>query len=1014
VVHRRALLLLTALAASALAQGRTSPEARLAQEFAEAHRLANSDREALLAARPAREIAYPLVIDWLCWQGQPEVAEVLARLRAAKGPEGPALLRQVEIWRAGQGPGQAQVTALQRAEAALAAGKAVDALREVGGAGEPVAGTTFAARIAWTRARAFDRAGQTAEAVVELARCAEFARAAGWLAMERDAEQARLSRATAVEEKLAAADGYYEAAHKLEDVTHELAALKARAVLRCAVGLAMRERGQEKEGRALADAGRQDFRDAIDLAGRSGKPLEAALLWRDLAYVLQTHEKQPRQALDLYEKSIEGLRAIRQLDRLDEVLFNTTILLTQLARYDEALERLGEILRRGGPLKPAALAQRAYVLSRQGRVEEAARGYADALAATEPGPARVRLLVDRGALLVQRGDLRAAERSYRDALLMDPSAAAAWAGRARVRGMRGDEEGARADFAKALEKEKDPAARARWLVLQAAALRSWGLVPEALKSAQEALGILVDVELREYANAGAAYQIVADLLLLQRRFKEALDPLAKAGTLFFRLNDLDHMIDLYAQETLLLLMLKDDTAVERLKVLVARAPEAPEALQSEAKATEAIFEARAGRMENAMRLLDEAEALAVAAGDPLRQATALVNRALLDAPHALEHVKAAHALLDARRLDAPEEHPLIEGHRPDRSCAIALKAMLDLETDAPADALALIERARGEHLLFALRGRDAILEQTLPAPLYEEYVAARGRLMEAQVEKTGLDTAEQAYDRAVAHIRAGLPEVAALAWPEAPSLKEVQAALQPTEALVLLLVDEYVQAALFVDRTGAVLRPFTGDLLKPFADRLAGKKRILFAPHGAYFDLPLEAQRWQKGVVGDAFEVCYVPSAASFLRQRARPREKGQGTVALAAPGNPPPAERKALLVMDFPARIDAVFPQASRAAASALVTLGQRWPADVLLLPQATVARGPRSEGAGGLVEALLHAGAGAVVLSTPGPAPAEQVARFRAALEKGASPVGACREVQSWARAQGQPPALVFWGVP
>jgi len=610
MVSMRRLWLLCLLLPPALAE--TDDEADIARQFLEAHRDKDTARQRILAAEPARKVTYPFVMDWLLRQGELEAARALAEARGA-GPEGAGLRRMVKTFADPRTrPTAAQRLAVGQAHQLQRRGAPEQALSAIEGAGSPVEGTTLGARITWLRAGALAATSRPGEARAEFARCARFARAVGWLAMVRDAERLRLRYAEAVPDALAAADAYVEACRSLGDDASLLDALKRRAAQHHRVA-------RTQAGDVRADAlkrVRADYVTAIDVAKAMGERLETALLLRNLASIWQQYEKHPRRALKFYRQSLEILREIRDEEYLDAVLFNIALVLTDVARYDEALERLDEMLAGTEPplsdMQARGLIQRAYVLNRQGRTEKAAAAYGAALAAVKDGPLRTDTLVKAGHLHFDRSDFAAAEGCYADALRASPGLGEALVGRAQVRAIRGDAAGALADLDAALARAPNPVVKGRWLLLRAALQRNLGRIADAYQTTGEALEIFTIPQLRAFADAGTAGLIRADLLLLSRKYKEAEKLLGDAGVTFFKLKDPYRAIDIYAQWMLVLVQLNQmDLAVRRLGVLVKMAETTPsDPLKSTAKAAEAIFDARRGKLANALARLDEAERLA--------------------------------------------------------------------------------------------------------------------------------------------------------------------------------------------------------------------------------------------------------------------------------------------------------------------------------------------------------------------------------------------------------------------
>jgi hypothetical protein len=230
----------------------------------------------------------------------------------------------------------------------------------------------------------------------------------------------------------------------------------------------------------------------------------------------------------------------------------------------------------------------------------------------------------------------------------------------------------------------------------------------------------------------------------------------------------------------------------------------------------------------------------------------------------------------------------------------------------------------------------------------------------------------------VARIRTQEPAVAALAFPRAPALRNVQQALRPDELLLVMLHDWYVTAVLAVDRQHAELHDARNwkTPLDGLAGLLQGKRKLIVAPDGAATWRPLETARWKGGLVFDAFRCFYVSSAASFVAQRRAPPPApgrgvavvGPGPEGFGAPAAQAPASRVALLHFGLKQVFDLHHPQAS----GALGLLQRSWAADTVVVAQGKAAgsKWPRAEGVSAVVEALRLGGATRVVVSLPGPA--------------------------------------------
>ncbi|HEX5138503.1 MAG TPA: hypothetical protein VFY93_16135, partial [Planctomycetota bacterium] len=489
---------------------------------------------------------------------------------------------------------------------------------------------------------------------------------------------------------------------------------------------------------------------------------------------------------------------------------------------------------------------------------------------------------------------------FADALALAPDDPGAIVGKARALSLLGDDAGAEEAFAAALARlgrPEDRVTRGLTFALLSAHRRAEGRLDDAFRAAKEELDIFTDEKLREFVNAGLAWEAVSDLAALRNDHEKAVEYLARASTIFYQMNQPRYAIELYAREMLLDIMLKRSRpATERFQVLEHMAQTTPDdALKSVAGAAAAIYEARGGRGARALELLDEARAAARRAGDRTREATALVNRALLEPGKAADHVREALRLLDEERLTGPAVRPLIEGASPDWGPGIALDGILRSEEDRPDDAFALLERALGDRLLLAMRGREAVLVAGLTDEQHALYVAARAALMEARATGQDVAGAEAAFDATVAKLREAAPPVADLAWPPKPPLVDVRGALRPDEALIVAFFDPYAKCALLVDKEHAVLRrvaePKT--LLDDFKDLLQGKRTVIFASAGPVEAFPRTAR----------YRICHVPTAATILRERVAAPARGDGLAGLgAAPprfGDPPGDRRASMLYVD-------------------------------------------------------------------------------------------------------------------
>jgi len=868
-VRRRSICLLLLLPLPAAAEGE---EERLAREVVEAHARGDQGRIQILAAEPASRVSYPRVVDGLLRVGHVAEAEALARER--QGPEADGLLRIVQSFKDGKFP-TAQEEATLRQAVGRIAGAPAAALADLETL-RPREGTVFAVDVSRAKVAALKALGRNDEMRAELPRLAALALAVGDWRIVCAAEEARLEHATSLGEGLTAAESFLDAARRIDDREKVIKALRARGRMAAAAGTQLRNEGDDDGARARWKQAREDFVAAAEAAERAGDPHTVGLCWSDIAVIVQDLEGQPGQALKAHERALEPLRAAGTAAEVDATLFRMARALTDLTRYDEALARLDEVLTaaRTPALRPKALAQRAYVLGRAARLQSALAAYNQALDAAEGTADRASLLVQTGDLHLARRDPAAAERCYADTLAIVPDDAGALVGKARALGLRGDVQGARGAYEAALER-LEGAQRGIVLGLLAEQLMAFGRAGDAVSIASEEVKILVDVKLREFGNAGAAWKTLADATMLDGDHKQAAKYLANAATIFYRLNDPSRAIDLYAQETLLSLMLGNMRgATERLQVMAKMAETTPsDALKSVAKSAEAIYRAKAGQRAEALQVLDEAQRLAKAANDPAREATALVNRALLDPDTAAGHVRRALEILDQERLAGPSVRPLIEGFSPEWGPGIGLDGILKSGKDLPEDALLFLERALGRQNLLAFGGRDAILAAGLTEEQHALYVTARSDLVEARATGKGVAEAEAAFDAMVGRLRADAPAIADLAWPPDPPLGDVREAVRNGEALVIALFDPYASCALFVDRQKtALLRVESpAKLFDGLAKLLDGKHTVILACGGAAEAVPATAR----------YRVCHVPSASAFLRLRTAKLPRGEGIAAL-------------------------------------------------------------------------------------------------------------------------------------
>ena len=235
-------------------------------------------------------------------------------------------------------------------------------------------------------------------------------------------------------------------------------------------------------------------------------------------------------------------------------------------------------------------------------------------------------------------------------------------------------------------------------------------------------------------------------------------------------------------------------------------------------------------------------------------------------------------------------------------------ALLLLEQDEPAEALAVAERARGRQLLDrvsdaladlrrdvdpALLARERKLQQAINAAAQR---GARPRL--PALLREARDVAEE--------IRRQSPRYASLFSPEPLAAGQVQALLAPGESLVQYLLGEEQSFVWIVTRTTlsaarlparATLEPLVRRLRDAVAQRAnwaapaealrrailpkgfaAGARRLIVAADGVLESVPFAL------VLGEQYEVAGLPSASALALRRAGPAAEGKRWDILADP----------------------------------------------------------------------------------------------------------------------------------
>ncbi|MGQ0614696.1 MAG: hypothetical protein ACT4PV_13250 [Planctomycetaceae bacterium] len=1019
------------LALTLNASGWAGEEESIASGFYVAWRGGDVAAQLDLATKPMDEVAYTLVADALLAGGEWAAATALAELRAGAA-DGEGLARLVKAAKLGIRAAPDQLAALERArtEARNANADACrQALRETG--------TIPADTVAWVQEAGITALLEGLEGRTDLERSSwraagDRAVAVGWFAFALQAREREHAAALKSGDRQAvreAVDGRVEVATRLGRVEAQLNAHLARFHL-------------QREERRHAEA-RAEIERAITFAGALGRRLLVAQLTVTLANVFH-EEGMPRRARKFYEEAIPLLVKEGAESDAATARFNLALVLADLAEYGRAHALLEDLLvsprSADSAFRAELLAKRANVLSRMGAIESAEAAYRAALAAAVSPDRRDLLLVGLGEVQILRWDLDDAAACFREVLSRDPSAPEALQGMAGVDGLRGDEDAALAGFDRArpvLDRQGRKGEAGRLLLRRAAYLRAWGRVREALASAREALGLLIEV--KDEGNAAAARAVIASLLVLSGDLVEGAKWFESAAALNHHLLNSAAAGSAYLRTGLCLRALAKredaEACLEKARLHAGRLED--NGLRAAILCGFALLDLDQGRLAEAVAKAREAETLAQTARDLQRAATAVALRARLEPSADGALSRQALGLEDALRMAAGEQESFLDGESsadaPGVAIGILIAASADDESAKAAAALPFLERSRARSIEVALRGRDSILAATLPAPLLEPCRRVLGRWFEARATEHDELEAAGAFDAFVERLRAQAPLPAAVAFPEAPTLDEVRALLREDEALLLMIDDWSVRGALAITREGALLRGYEIEFpLAPFEDLLRGKKRLVVAPDGLFASLPFETARRAEGSVFDGFQVSYTASASAFRRMRARREGGGEGlfvTTGLATPRFPRhaaglaalPRERVRVWLCDWPGRIQTLFPKATHLDApggriTPTALLRCRLDAGLALFPRTALSGADlraRGEGLGGFGEALALAGVErAVFCVLDQEPPRELVDRFLDNLvERKMAPGAALDEAKRWARGQDGWQNPTFW---
>ncbi len=1019
--------------------GRAGGEEGVASGFFVAWRGGDAAAQMDLATKPMDQVAYTLVVDALLAGGEVEAAAALAEIRAGAA-DGDGLARLVNAARLGIRAAPDQLAALERARAQARNGNAEasrQALRETG--------TIPSDTVAWVQEAAITAGLEALEGRPDFeARswrtAGDRAMAVGWFSFALHAREREHAAAVKSGDRQAmrdAADGRVDVATLLGRREAQLNAHVVRFQLRL-------EEQRHPEARA-------DLDEARKLAAALDRSLLVAQLTATLASVFHA-EGMPRRALMFYEEALPLLEKEGAESDVATARFNLALVLADLTQYSRALALLEGLLqgpRSADPVFRAdLLAKRANVLGRMGALESAEAAHRAALAATVSPERRAQLLLGLGEIQLLRWDLEDAAACFREVLSRDPSSPSALQGLAGVEGRGGDEDAALAAFDRAqstLDRQGRKGEAGRLLLRKAAYLRTWGRIPEALDSARVALGLLI--EAKDEGNSASVRAVIGSLLVLAGDLVEAAKWFESAAALNHHLLISQAAGSAYLRTGLCLRTLgrREEAAVNLEKARLHAGRIFDEGLKAAILCGFALLELDEKRLPEAVAKAREAETSAEGARDLQRAATAVALRARLEPAPDGALARRALGLEDALRGPALEQESFLDGESSADAPGVAVAVLLaSAETDEMAKAAAalpFLERARTKSIEVALRGRDAILAATLPAPLQDPARRVLGRWFEARSTGRGEAEAAAAYDQFVERLHAEAPVAAAAAFPAVPSLDEVRALLREDEALLVMIDDWSARAALAVTREGALLRGYELALpLAPFEELLKGKKRVVVVPDGLLASVPFETAPRAEGIVFDAFQVSYAASVGAFRRMRARREGGGEGllvTTGRATQRFPRsagglaavPRERVRVLLCDWPGRIQTLFPQATYLQApggriTPPALLRCRLDVGLALFPRTArtdTSLRARGEGLGGFGEALALAGVErAVFCILDREPPPELLDRFLDNLvERKMAPGQALHEAKRWARGREgwQDPAfwagLVYYGV-
>jgi CHAT domain-containing protein/tetratricopeptide (TPR) repeat protein len=327
--------------------------------------------------------------------------------------------------------------------------------------------------------------------------------------------------------------------------------------------------------------------------------------------------------------------------------------------------------------------------------------------------------------------------------------------------------------------------------------------------------------------------------------------------------------------------------------------------------------AKMGKRSEAMTALKRARAVAAEAGFLVVEVTLLSSLAQVDARND------PAAAIRAARTGIAKMPALVAGlaegqgatARDQWSGLMEAGVAAGVNLGNAAEVSFFIESGRAGALLESLGGRAKVGEGDIPAALRTEERAARAAVLEARARleraraarnrkevkaaRAGLESAQAAVLATVAKIQRAAKAIADVAYPKAADLKEIQAQLEPNEALLSYATTGPTMVVLVVTRERAriVSLPTTHEAFllespdKPWKETvkrlrkelieplgLEGETtRLLVSPVGGLSYVPF-------GMLAPGREVVYVPSGTTYRVLRGERGKRGDKVLTLGDP----------------------------------------------------------------------------------------------------------------------------------